>query len=335
MIKYVGYFKDVEKDYIEKSIPIDSIIIRQDPYYPISSIDEVFEYIDLKLQYDETVVYHFKEKQLHPIITPAIFVSNLLNDKLERVTFLKPEDCIVYIGQGCSENCICTSASKCRFSVSLDNIKKQVLELPQQDYIALYSINVGDYNYNNMTIIDLCKELLKEFPKSNIILCNISPFSSILKDVVEYIQTESRIFPVLFMCVNSGSPKILDIEGHKNINNDLVALLSNTNISLISYLIVGSPEEEREDFELTVKWVEKHKDILLGAIILPYTRNGIGNCNQDITPDELKWRLSYLNDVVIKNSINKNNTNVSNPILKNIAEIALCGEDNTIYKKYM
>ena len=47
MIKYVGYFKDVEKDYIEKSIPIDSIIIRQDPYYPISSIDEVFEYIDL------------------------------------------------------------------------------------------------------------------------------------------------------------------------------------------------------------------------------------------------------------------------------------------------
>ena len=137
------------------------------------------------------------------------------------------------------------------------------------------------------------------------------------------------------MCVNSGSSKILDIEGHKNINNDLVALLSNTNISLISYLIVGSPEEEREDFELTVKWVEKHKDILLGAIILPYTRNGIGNCNQDITPDELKWRLSYLNDVVIKNSINKNNTNVSNPILKNIAEIALCGEDNTIYKKYM
>ena len=87
--------------------------------------------------------------------------------------------------------------------------------------------------------------------------------------------------------------------------------LNLTNIKVIAYLIVGSPEEEREDFEATIEWVKKHRDILLTSIILPYTINGVGNCNQTISAEELKWRLSELEEhnqmlVELKNEEHEN-----------------------------
>lgn len=334
MIKYIGSFNEIEKSYIEKQLTINSIVVRQNPYCPGSSIDEISEYIDFKLNNDDFIVYSFKQKRLYPIVTPATFISKLLDNNINALNFLTPKDCIVYIQQGCSEDCICTSACKIKFSVPFEDIKKQILDLPQQEYISLYGINVGDYNYNGMDIIELCKALLKEFPNSKLILCNISPYSPILKDLVNYVKEESRIVPMLYMCINSGSPKILNIEGHKNIDNDLNLLLKNTNIRLIPYLIVGSPEETEQDFKLTIEWVKTHKDILLGVAVLPYTRNGVGNCNQTITPDDLIRRLIVLKNIILEYSISKNNTNLSKELLKNLVEISVCGEDHTFYRRY-
>ena len=155
-----------------------------------------------------------------------------------------------------------------------------------------------------------------------------------LPKLVEYIKQESRIIPVLFMCVNSGSKKILDIEGHKNIENDLLFLLNNSNIKICPYLIVGSPEEEIEDFNFTIKWVEKHKDILIGAIILPYTVNGVGNCNQTIASDELIRRVLVLKDTVMDNSVNEIKSSISLELLKNVLQISVSGEDHKFYKRY-
>ena len=334
MINYIGHFNDIEKEYIEKYIHNDSICIKTNPYAPFSSINEIEQYIKLLNKSLPVVFFNKRRKKIiENIVTPAIFSSNLLNVSEEKR--LLSEDFLVYIQQGCSENCICTSAYKCKFSVPFKDIKQQIKELSQQKYISLYGINVGDYNYNNMKLIDLCKQVLDEFPDSKIILCNISPFSPYLSDIINYIKFESRIIPVLYLCVNSGSQKILDIEGHKNVKNDLVSLLKDTNIRIVPYLIVGSPEETKQDFEDTIKWVEYHRDILLGAIILPYTANGIGNCNQTITDIELINRLIQLNKVVFNNSITYNNTELSIPLLKNIIETAICGEDHEFYKKYL
>ena len=35
-----------------------------------------------------------------------------------------------------------------------EDIKIQIMDLPQQEIISLYGINVGDYSYNDMNIID-------------------------------------------------------------------------------------------------------------------------------------------------------------------------------------
>lgn len=334
MINYIGTFNDIEKEYIEKYINKESIVIKTNPYAPLSSIDEVKQYINLLKKSLPVCLFNKKRKKvIENIVTPAIFSSKLLNDEAENK--LLSEDCLVYIQQGCSENCICTSAYKCKFSVPFEDIKQQIEELPQQEYIALYGINVGDYNYKGMTIVDLCKKILDKFPESKIILCNISPFSPFLGSIIEYIKSESRIIPVLYLCINSGSQKILDIEGHKNVYNDLIALLKNTNIRIIPYLIVGSPEETQQDFEDTIKWVEAHKDIILGSIILPYTANGIGNCNQTISSEELIERLIILDQVICNNSVTTNTTNISIPLLKNIIEVSICGEDHDFYKKYL
>ena len=106
MIKYIGNFNDVEKDYIEKQLKSNSIVVKQNPYCPGSSINEISEYINFKLKNDEFIVYSYKQKRLYPIVTPATFISKLLGDDVEALNFLTPKDCIVYIQQGCSEDCI-------------------------------------------------------------------------------------------------------------------------------------------------------------------------------------------------------------------------------------
>ena len=333
MIKYIGNFNDIENEYIESQVKEDSIIIKQNPFSPLFSLEEVVQYVKNKINQNTLKVYYFNKHKLQQIITPAMFVCNLLNDTIE-TPLLLPENCIIYIQQGCSENCICTSAYKCKFSVPYKDIKQQILDLPQNEFISLYGINVGDYDCENTNIIDLCKKILIEFPDKKIILCNISPFSPILKNLVEYMKEEPRILPVLYICINSGSQKILDIEGHKNINNDLNEILLKTNIKIIPYLIVGSPEEDESDFNETIKWVENHRDIILGAIILPYTVNGIGNCNQTISIKELMNRLNKLNEIVLNNSIKDSNIDLSKSLLKNILEVAICGEDHRFYRRY-
>lgn len=330
MINYIGNFNDIEKEYIEKFLH-NSIVIKQDPYFPLFSIEEVIEYVNIKLKDTSLKLYRFNNKKLFEIVTPAVFTSSILNN-INNDKLVSSKDSIVYIQQGCSEDCICTSAYKCKFSVPFEDIKNQIINLPQNNIISLYGINVGDYNYNTMNIIDLCKKLLKEFLSPRLVLCNISPYSPILKELVQYIKSESRIIPILYMCVNSGSQKILNIEGHKNIENDLNKLLKDTNIKIIPYLIVGSPEETEEDFNLTINWVKEHKDILLGAIILPYTANGIGNCNQTISSEELIKRLAKLNEVILNNDIN--NINIPISLLRNIVETSICGEDHKFYERY-
>lgn len=331
MVDYIGNFNDVEKAYTEHYCEKNSVVIKQNSFFPLSSLSEINEYIDFLD--NPRQIYFFNKKRnklIERIVTPAIFSSNILPEN--EADLLTSDECLVYIQQGCSEQCICTSAYKCKISVSFEKVKAQILQLPQHKYISLYGINIGDYNYEGKDIIDLCKYILEEFPDSNIVLCNISPFSSKLEKLVKYIIEESRIIPILYMCINSGSQKILNIEGHYNITNNLIALLKDTNIKIVPYLIVGSPEEELEDFELTIDWVKKHKDLLFGAIVLPYTNNGIGNCNLTISTNELKRRLKKLDDIVLELCHYENNTSLSNTKLLNLIEVAICGEDHEFYK---
>ena len=72
----------------------------------------------------------------------------------------------------------------------------------------------------------------------------------------------------------------------------------------------------------------------MGAIILPYTVNGIGNCNQTISSKELINRLNKLNKMLLNNSIETFETNISKSLLKNILEVAICGEDHKFYRRY-
>lgn len=327
MIEYIGNFNEAEKAYIKKYVCEDAVIFKQDSYFPLFSFDDIIKYI--KILKHDLKVYCFTKKTIHPIVTPAIFSSKLPR---EGTNLLTSEQCIVYIQQGCSENCICTSAYKNKFSVPVSDIKKQIKALPQQEFIALYGINVGDYNYCGMTLIDLCKEILRTFPKARIVLCNISPFSFFLPELISYLVCEPRIIPVLYMCINSGSAKILKIEGHFGMRNNLKQLLQNTSIKIIPYLIVGSPEETETDFKCTLNWIEEHRSLLAGAIILPYTKNGIGNCNQTISEMDLISRLVQLNDFVLSRIDIPNTEDYL--ALRNLLEVSICGEDHTFYRRY-
>lgn len=333
MIKYIGDFNEIEKDYIEAFAKIrnDSIVLKHSPYYYMSTLSEIIEYVENKASNESGLVYFFDKKKLSPIITPAMFASNLFYNIIPD-NKLKPSDCMVYIQQGCSEKCICTSAYKPMFSVPFPQIKKQILALPQRDYIILYGINVGDYMWENNTIIDLCKRILMEFPDIKIVLGNVSPNSKILNQLVKYIDNEIRIVPILYLCINSGSPKILNLENHV-IKNDLKKILNNSKVCIIPYLVVGSPDETDEDFNLTLAWVNEHKDFLLGAIILPYTKNGIKDEGEIISCEKLKTRIKTLATVVTEVSIHSVSlVNLSKNFLKNLVGIAVCGEDHTYYK---
>ena len=89
MIKYIGNFNDIEKEYIESQVKEDSIIIKQNPFSPLFSLEEVVQYVKNKINQNTLKVYYFNKHKLQQIITPAMFVCNLLNDTISVIAPIK------------------------------------------------------------------------------------------------------------------------------------------------------------------------------------------------------------------------------------------------------
>lgn len=333
MIYFIGNFNEIEKETIQDIVSDSCIVLKTNYNIPNYSIEEIIEFIRAKEQYPNIQVYLFDKKNLRPIIVPCIFSCKFLSDKINSNLTIK--DTTVYIHQGCSESCLCTSAYKKKFSVPYEYIKKQINSLPQKEYISLYAINVGDYNSDNKNIIELCKSILSDYPEIKyLVLGCISPYSNILPELMEYMSKESRILPYLHICLNTASKTIAELQGHSGTEIDISKLSKKYKINLIPYIIAGYPKETEKDFQDTLDWIERTNPY--GALILPYIPNGVGEISE-LNIEEYEnsiSKLKILNDYVLHLSEEFNN-DINKELLYNLLCISVYGEDHLYYERIM
>ena len=75
MIKYIGDFNEIEKDYIEAFAKIrnDSIVLKHSPYYYMSTLSEIIEYVENKASNESGLVYFFDKKKKKLLLKEFLF----------------------------------------------------------------------------------------------------------------------------------------------------------------------------------------------------------------------------------------------------------------------
>lgn len=332
MIKFIGDFDNIEKDSIQDmDLYNNSIIMKINPCFPFSSLKDIKEFLEYKKNNQNSKLYFFDRKSFRQVVVPSYLSCKFIDNKLN--SNLTINDTTVYIHQGCSETCICTSAYKDKFSVPYKYIKEQIDNLPQKEYIILYAINVGDYNSDG-DIIDLCKKILNDYPCiKKLILSNISPYSSILSNLMKYMSSEPRILSSIFFCLNTASRRLGLLQGHDINDNNIGELSRKYKINIIPYLIAGYPTETDEDFYETLEWIKRNN--LYGGILLPYIPNGVSGINE-ISKNEYDKsyeKLEILDKCIKEYSVNFNN-DIDYKLWNNLIGIILFGEDHTYYRRF-
>ena len=135
--------------------------------------------------------------------------------------------------------------------------------------IILLGQNVNAYNYKNVN---------KEFRLSDLIMSleNIDGLDRIryttshprdmTEDLLECYKNSKKLMPLVHLPVQSGSNKILKLMNRKHKIEDYIFIYDflkkiNSKIEFSSDFIIGYPGEEIEDFENTIKLIDKIKFI--------------------------------------------------------------------------
>lgn len=230
----------------------------------------------------------------HPL--KSIKNSKLLDEDYEKTSFIR-------ISQGCMNNCSYCAIKGARGSlrsVPAEEIVQDICNLVDQGnyYFVLLADDVGCYGHDLGTdVVYLFKSILEIDRDFNLFVFNMEP-SHLLKFKSKLLPLfkDSRV-GTLKIPIQTGSQKILKL---MNRHYDIAEVLSlvdeikgnNPNITLISHLIVGFPQETQEDLEKSLD-VANHFDEL---VILTYgPREGLpstkllGQIPEEIKLDRMNW----------------------------------------------
>jgi MiaB/RimO family radical SAM methylthiotransferase len=234
---------------------------------------------------------------------PLDFVKNfkLLNEE-------HPETGFIRISQGCTGKCTYCAIKMTKGplkSIPLEDVLRDIRHLIDQGsyYILLLGDDVGCYGVDlNTDFAYLLKGILEIEKKFNLFIYNFEPSYLIkLGDRLLPLLMDKRI-GTLKVPIQSGSQKILKLMNrHYNVQ-DVLKLTdkiktSNPEITLISHIMVGFPQETEEDVAKSLE-VANHFDEM---VILTYgPREGLpstrlaGQISEDIKLQRLHWMKQQL-----------------------------------------
>ncbi|MCL3779809.1 tRNA (N(6)-L-threonylcarbamoyladenosine(37)-C(2))-methylthiotransferase MtaB [Prolixibacteraceae bacterium JC049] len=200
------------------------------------------------------IAAHNTGEILHPDQLPQnVFDYGAVSKSLHTRSAIKIQD-------GCDNFCTFCIIPKVRgraVSRPIDEILNNVKQTLENGFkeIVVTGVNIGRYNYEGLTFIDVVKQILAIPGDFRVRISSLEPdgFSSDFFDLFEH----PKLAPHLHLCLQSGSEKtLLQMRRMYNLDQyqEMVRQLRNKypNFNISTDIIVGFPDESEEDFQHTL-----------------------------------------------------------------------------------
>jgi len=286
-------------------------MLKREPYIDIVIGPQSYHKIN------DTILNHFKnnkkkEETEFDSISKFNYLSKILNKDSNVSSFLT-------IQEGCDKFCHFCVVPYTRgpeYSRPFDQIIKEAKELIQNGTkeIILLGQNVNAYNYEDKKkeyrLSDLLSEL-DSFNKLKRIRYTTSHPKDMTEDLINIYKTSNKLMPLVHLPVQSGSNKILKLMNRKHTIEEYLTVYEklkeiNSNIEFSSDFIIGYPEENDEDFKLTMELINKVKFINSYSFIFSPRPGTAAADLKLIDQKKAKERLEIIQEKLFNNQIKKN-----------------------------
>ncbi len=220
--------------------------------------------------------------------------------------------------------CIVPYTRGAQRSRTKEEILNEIKELYKKGYkeVTLLGQNVNAYGKDLYEDYNLAN-LLKDVSKTNIerIRFVTSHPWDFTDEMIDVIKKYKNIMPYIHLPIQSGSNKILKLMGRKYTKEEYLILYNKLrknikDVSITTDIIVGFPNETEEDFEETLKIIEKCKfDGAFTFIFSPRKGTPADRIKETVSEEIKKERLSRLNKRINYYS-NLSNKNMLNKTVK-------------------
>lgn len=328
MLGRIKHLKQTKKDIV---VGITGCMTQEEVV--ANEIKEKYKWMDFVLgthnihKLGDVVAGSFKERHL-TIEAPSIEGDIIESMPVERENKYKAYVNIMY---GCDKfctYCIVPYTRGKQRSRNKDDIIKEVKELKEQGYkeVTLLGQNVNAYGKDLNTNYNMAN-LLEDIAKTNIerVRFMTSHPWDFTDEMIDIIAKYPNIMPSIHLPVQSGNTNILKLMGRRYTKEEYLTLFNKLkdkikNVSISTDIIVGFPNETKEQFEDTIDLVNKCKfDLAYTFIFSKRVGTPAEKMKDEITLEEKEQRLYRLNDLINKYAL-ENNKKLENKIVKVLVE---------------
>lgn len=328
MLGRIKHLKQTKKDIV---VGITGCMTQEEVV--ANEIKEKYKWMDFVLgthnihKLGDVVASSFKERHL-TIEAPSIEGDIIESMPVERENKYKAYVNIMY---GCDKfctYCIVPYTRGKQRSRNKDDIIKEVKELKEQGYkeVTLLGQNVNAYGKDLNTNYNMAN-LLEDIAKTNIerVRFMTSHPWDFTDEMIDIIAKYPNIMPSIHLPVQSGNTNILKLMGRRYTKEEYLTLFNKLkdkikNVSISTDIIVGFPNETKEQFEDTIDLVNKCKfDLAYTFIFSKRVGTPAEKMKDEITLEEKEQRLYRLNDLINKYAL-ENNKKLENQTVKVLVE---------------
>lgn len=328
MLGRIKHLKQTKKDIV---VGITGCMTQEEVV--ANEIKEKYKWMDFVLgthnihKLGDVVAGSFKERHL-TIEAPSIEGDIIESMPVERENKYKAYVNIMY---GCDKfctYCIVPYTRGKQRSRNKDDIIKEVKELKEQGYkeVTLLGQNVNAYGKDLNTNYNMAN-LLEDIAKTNIerVRFMTSHPWDFTDEMIDIIAKYPNIMPSIHLPVQSGNNNILKLMGRRYTKEEYLTLFNKLkdkikNVSISTDIIVGFPNETKEQFEDTIDLVNKCKfDLAYTFIFSKRVGTPAEKMKDEITLEEKEQRLYRLNDLINKYAL-ENNKKLENQTVKVLVE---------------
>mgnify|MGYP003687161253 FL=1 len=143
-------------------------------------------------------------------------------------------------------------------------------------------------------------------------------------DLINVYKSSSKLMPLVHLPVQSGSNKILNLMNRKHTIEEYVLIYEklkkiNAKIEFSSDFIIGYPEEDEQDFKMTMELIEKIKFTNSYSFIFSPRPGTVAADLKLVDHKKSKQRLEIIQEKLFNNQIQKNKS-LENKVLDVLVE---------------
>jgi len=297
LVIIAGCVAQAENQEMLKREPYIDLVIGPQAYHKIN--DTILNYNKKKKKIEETefdAVSKFK------------YLSKIKNEAGKVSSFLT-------IQEGCDKFCHFCVVPYTR-GPEYSRPFKQILD--EAKYLAdngakeiiLLGQNVNAYDNEGFRLSDLILNIEKLSEIKRVRYTTSHP-KDMTEDLIEVYKTSEKLMPLVHLPVQSGSNKILKLMNRKHTIEEYLSTFDklkeiNSNIEFSSDFIIGYPGEEDQDFNDTIRLIERIKFINSYSFIFS-PRPGTVAENLDLIAKKISIeRLEKIQTILFKNQIEMN-----------------------------